>query len=164
MEPDGTEEVDGEVVYPERRPRHSSRRLEWQESRYASPLPSPDDLVKYQALLPNAPERLLAAGEREQAHRHEIEGRLAALDEVAMPKFYAAQRRGHLISLALGGGYEAIMLVAVLKGYALEGIVGAAAGIGAMVWAIRRSPGGDIPDHEHPESAPAADVPAKREQ
>lgn len=56
------------------------------------------------------------------------------------------------------------MGVAVLKGYALEGIVGAATGIGAMVWAIRRSPGGDIPDHEHPESAPADTAPGRRDQ
>ncbi|MBX5469631.1 MAG: hypothetical protein IRZ21_07010 [Thermoleophilaceae bacterium] len=59
-----------------------------------------------------------------------------------MPKFYAGQRRGHYISLALGAMYEAIMLVAVLKGYALEGVVGAAVGIGGMIWAIRRDPNG----------------------
>jgi hypothetical protein len=54
----------------------------------------PLDLERYQKLLPDAPERLLASGEREQAHRHEIEQRLAALDESSMPKFYEGQRRG----------------------------------------------------------------------
>jgi Predicted membrane protein (DUF2335) len=66
------EVVDGQVVHPQARsPDHSSRRLEvgWQQSRYASPLPSPEDLERYQKLLPDAPERLLASGEREQAHR-----------------------------------------------------------------------------------------------
>ena len=101
-------------------------------------------------MLPDAPERLLASGEREQAHRHTIESRLAAIDEVAMPRFYDGQRRGHVISLTLGVGYEGIMLVAVLEGYALAGIVGAATGMAAMFWALRRSPGDNVPDHEHP--------------
>jgi hypothetical protein len=109
-------------------------------------------------MLPDAPERLLAAGEREQAHRHEIEKRLAAIDEVAMPLFYKGQRRGHWISLTLGGGYEAIMLVAVLNGYALEGIVGAAVGIGSMIWALRRDPKDTVADHEHPEAGSEADA------
>jgi uncharacterized membrane protein len=84
----------------------------------------------------------MAAGEREQAHRHAIENRLARLDEAAMPKFYAGQRRGHFVSLVLALGYEAVMLVAVLEGYAVEGVFGAAAGLAAMVWAIRRDTGG----------------------
>lgn len=157
LEPsDEVETVEGEVLYPERRPRQTSRRLEWQESRYISPLPSPEDLERYSELLADAPERLLAAGEREQSHRHEIESRLAALDEVGMPRFYEGQRRGHLISLALGAGYETIMAIAVIKGYALEGVVGAAAGIASMIWALRRSPGSGVPDHEHPESETAS--------
>lgn len=132
--------VDGQIVRPEPAPRPHSRRVDvgWKESRYASPLPSPDDLERYKQLLPDAPERLLASGEKEQAHRHQAENRLIALDEEAMPKFYEGQRRGHAISLVLGGGYLTIMLVAVLKGYALEGVIGAAAGIAGMIWAIRR--------------------------
>lgn len=55
-----------------------------------------------------------------------------------MPKFYDGQRRGHLISLVLGIGYLLLMLAAVLAGAEIAGVVGAAAGIAAMVWAIRR--------------------------
>ncbi len=155
--------VDAQVVRPPP-PRHTSRRLDvgWQESRYASPLPSPEDLERYQRLLPDAPERLLSAGEREQAHRHEIESRLATIDEQAMPKFYAGQKRAHFVSALLGGGYEVVMLVAVLKGFALEGIVGAAAGIGAMVWAIRRDPGSDGQARGEEESD--SDAPAGNEE
>lgn len=139
---------------PERRQGQAAghnRRLDvgWQETRYISQLPSPEDLERYQQLIPDAPERLLAGGEREQQHRHQIEGRLAAIDEQAMPKFYEGQRRGHLISLALGLGYEAIMGGAVLAGYPLVGIGGAAFGLGAMIWAIRRdTSGGDSPEPE----------------
>ncbi|WP_445147667.1 DUF2335 domain-containing protein [Baekduia sp. Peel2402] len=108
------------------------------QTRYVSQLPSPEDLERYRELIPDAPERLLAGGEREQAHRHEIEDRLAAIDEAAMPKFYEGQRRGHLISLALGLGYEALMGGAIIAGYPVAGIAGAATGLAAMIWAIRR--------------------------
>ena len=160
---DAREVLDGQIVHPDARPRGGgSRRLDvgWQESRYISSLPSPDDLERYKEMLPDAPERLLASGEREQAHRHQIENRLAAIDEKAMPKFYAGQKRGHLISLALGGGYEVIMLVAMLKGYAVEGIIGAAVGIGSMIWAIRRDT--DKPDTTP--TPPAADSPPAEAQ
>src|SRR5690606_29827900 len=124
----------------------------WQETRYASPLPSPGDLERYRDLVPDSPERLLAAGEREQTHRHQIESRLASIDEQAMPKFYKGQSRGQLISAAVAIGYEAIMLVAVLEGYPIEGIAGAAFGIGAMIWAIRRdTTGAPPPDRPTPD-------------
>lgn len=111
-----------------------------EQSRFTSPLPRPDDLERYEMLLPGAAERLLAAGEREQAHRHEIERRLVALDEQAVPSFHEGQRRGHWISLSLGVGYELVMLAAILEGEAVAGITGAAIGLGAMIWAVRRDP------------------------
>lgn len=115
----------------------------WHETRYASPLPSPDDLRVYQELVPDAAERLLAAGEREQQHRHDIESRLASIEEGAMPRFFDGQRRGHWISLVATLGYEGLMALAILEGYGVEGVVGAAAGIGAMVWAVRRDTDAD---------------------
>ena len=109
-------------------------------SSYTSPLPSPDDLDRYAAHLPDAPERLLAAGEREQAHRHDIESRLAAMDEQALPRFYAGQRLAHTISLLLGLTYLAAMALAILQGYPLAGVGGATFGIAAIIWAVRRDP------------------------
>jgi uncharacterized membrane protein len=110
------------------------------QSSYTSPLPSPDDLDRYAAHLPDAPERLLAAGEREQAHRHDIESRLAAMDEQALPRFYAGQRLAHTISLLLGLAYLAAMALAILQGYPLAGVGGATFGIAAIIWAVRRDP------------------------
>lgn len=147
MEP--IEEVDGQVVQSRR---HRNPRLDLgvEASRYASPLPRPDDLERYAALIPGAPERLLAAGEREQAHRHEMERRLVAIDESAMPKYYAGQRFAHIISLVFGLAYLAVMALAVLEGYPIVGISGAAAGLAAVVWALRRDPaaGGHSPGEE----------------
>lgn len=111
------------------------------QSSYTSPLPSPDDLDRYAGHLPDAAERLMAVGERKQMHRHEIEDRLAALDEAAPPRFYAGQRLAHVVSVALGLAYLAVMVLAILRGYPLAGVGGAAFGIAAVIWAVRRSPG-----------------------
>ncbi len=120
------------------------------QSRYTSPLPSPDDLDRYAEHLPDAPERLLSAGEREQAHRHQIEDRLAAMDEQALPRFYAGQRFAHAVSLVLGLAYLAAMVLAILQGYPLVGVGGATFGIAAIIWAVRRdpSPAETSPDRE----------------
>ncbi|HMJ04459.1 MAG TPA: DUF2335 domain-containing protein [Conexibacter sp.] len=112
------------------------------QSRYTSPLPPADDLDRYVAHVPDAAERLLAAGEREQAHRHQIERRLAAIDEQSMPRFYAGQRLGYAISLVLGLAYLAVMVFAILRGYPLAGTGGAALGVAAVIWAVRRHPSG----------------------
>jgi uncharacterized membrane protein len=110
------------------------------QSSYTSPLPSPDDLDRYAAHLSDAAERLLSAGEREQAHRHRIEDRLAAMDEQALPRFYAGQRFAHAVSLILGLAYLGVMVLAILDGYPLVGVGGATFGIAAIIWAVRRDP------------------------
>jgi uncharacterized membrane protein len=110
------------------------------QSSYTSPLPSPDDLDRYAAHLPDAAERLLSAGEREQAHRHQIENRLAALDEQALRRFYTGQRVALAISLTVGLVYLGGMVLAILHGYPLVGVGGAAFGIAAVISAVRRDP------------------------
>lgn len=125
------------------------------QSSYTSPLPSPDDLDRYVAHVPSAAERLLAAGEREQAHRHRIEIRLAALDEQALPRFYAGQRFAHAVSLVLGLAYLAAMALAIAQGYPLIGVGGAALGLAAIIWAVRRDPV-DARDAADDESKPAS--------
>jgi uncharacterized membrane protein len=87
-------------------------------------------------------ERLLAIGEREQAHRHQSGCRLISLDEQALPQFYAGQRLAHWISFVLGLSYLGVMAFAVAKGYSLLGAGGAAFGIAAVVWSIRRASAG----------------------
>jgi len=125
---------------------------------YTSPLPSPDDLDRYAAHLPDAPERLLAAGEREQAHRHEIERRLAAMDEGALPRFFAGERFAHAVSLLLGLAYLSAMVLAILQGYPLAGVGGATFGVAAVIWAVRRDPSSAVEAAEG-ESAPARSTP-----
>jgi uncharacterized membrane protein len=99
-----------------------------------------DDLDRYAAHVPDAAERLLAAGEREQAHGHRVEGRLAATDAEVVLRYFAGQRRAHVIGLILGLSYLGAMVLAILQGYPLAGVGGATFGIAAVIWAIRREP------------------------
>jgi uncharacterized membrane protein len=137
------ERRDSTVIEPGRRSRrHPGARLDVGlcQSTYTSPLPSPDDLDRYVAHIPDAAERLLAAGEHEQAHRHYIERQLVATDADVMPRYFAGQRRAHLLGLILGLTYLGAMVFAILVGYPLAGVGGATFGIAAVIWAIRREP------------------------
>lgn len=57
-----------------------------------------------------------------------------------MPRFYAGQRVGQLMSLVLGLAYLGAMVFAMGKGYPLAGVGGATFGVAAVIWAIRREP------------------------
>lgn len=42
-----------------------------EEAHYSGPLPRPEDLAKYDQVVPGSAERIIAMAEREMAHRHE---------------------------------------------------------------------------------------------
>jgi len=88
----------------------------------------------------------MSVGEREQAHRHQAENRLLAIDEQEMPRFYAGQRVAQVMSMALGLAYLGAMVFAMLQGYPLAGVGGATFGVAAVIWAIRREPSTSGPD------------------
>jgi len=139
----GLERRESSVIEPGRRSRrHPGARLDvgLHQSTYTSPLPAPDDLDRYVAQIPDAAERLLSAGEREQAHRHLIERQLVETDAAVMPRYFAGQRRAHLLGLILGLAYLGAMVLAMVVGYPLAGVGGATFGVAAVIWAIRREP------------------------
>lgn len=47
---------------------------------FSGPLPSPDDIARYEQILPGAAERIMAHAEREQAHRHQHDDRALAAE------------------------------------------------------------------------------------
>lgn len=100
-------------------------------------LPPPDDLDRYVQHLPGAAERLLAAAEREQAHRHQIENALLAIDRDGVPRSFESHRRACWIALVVGLAHLAVMVVAILEGYATAGTGGAALGMAAVAWTTR---------------------------
>ena len=144
---EGEEVVDGEPVD------HGSRAyLEARHSRYTSPLPAPDDLRAYAELMPDAAERLLASGESEQRHRHEIERGLLKLEQERTPRHYEGQRRGQNLGFIVAVLYLLVMAGAIVAGYGSAGVTGAAVGVAFMIWSIRRSPDSPTPapsDEDH---------------
>lgn len=44
-------------------------------NQYSGPLPKPEDLAKYEQVIPGAAERIIKMAEREMQHRHEYETR-----------------------------------------------------------------------------------------
>lgn len=131
---------DPRAIGRERRHAHARLDVGLHQSTYTSPLPAPDDLDRYARYVPDAAERLLAVGEREQAHRHQTESELVALDAVLMPRYFEGQRRSHLVGLTLGLSYLAVMALAIVKGYPFVGVGGTTFGIAAVIWATRRDP------------------------
>jgi uncharacterized membrane protein len=68
-------------------------------SHSSAPLPDPDTLQKYQGMIPDAPERLLAIVEKEQLHRHTQEKLMADAFIADTAKARNADLRGDIIAL-----------------------------------------------------------------
>ncbi|MCB1310260.1 MAG: DUF2335 domain-containing protein [Leptospiraceae bacterium] len=49
------------------------RQIQVQGELYSGPLPAPDDLLKYDQIVPGAAERLIQMAERQMEHRHKLE-------------------------------------------------------------------------------------------
>ena len=74
-----------------------------QGTSFSGPLPPPEILAKYDAVVPGCADRIVAMAERNQKHRHEMEA-------VVLPAGIKSERRGqfigallYLASLGLGG-------------------------------------------------------------
>jgi uncharacterized membrane protein len=67
------------------------------QSRFSGPLPHPDHLARYNEILPDAAERILAMAEKEQDHRHNLEKKVMRND-------FAITVAGQFLTCALIGG------------------------------------------------------------
>lgn len=109
-------------------------------------LPPPEDLDRYANHLPDAGERLLAASEREQAHRHELEAHIARMRAQELPREHARQQRTRLITFVLGLVYLGVTATAIAPGHAIIGTVGAALGAVIVLWGSGTRPDGSYRD------------------
>src|SRR5207247_3438564 len=50
------------------------RKVEFQTTQYEGPLPPGEEMRTYAELIKDGPERIMAMAEREQAHRHRVQG------------------------------------------------------------------------------------------
>ncbi len=97
-------------------PRSNGQIVLGQIEGYSGPLPHPAILEKFDALIPNGAERIMAMVEAEQRHRHELEQKIVALDGNEAGASRIAERRGQFLAAAV-----CLCLIYVAREIALAG-------------------------------------------
>jgi uncharacterized membrane protein len=99
------------------------------EEAYSGPLPHPDHLSRYDAILPGAAERILRMSETEQRHRHRLDRTSLLLD-------FAYAIAGQVLGFAVAIGMLIGAYYAAMAGH--EAVAGGflAAGAASMVTAF----------------------------
>ena len=104
---------------------------------HAGPIPDPENLRKYDALITNGAERIMAMAEREQGHRHRMEGLLVM---------------GGFSAQVIGSGVAACVALSFIAmafwlfregkdGAAFVSMLAPLAGLcGVLVWRVRKKP------------------------
>ena len=103
---------------------HFGYRAEITHARYTSvPLPDPDDLQRYQDLLPDAAERLMTLIEQESKHRQSLE-KLAMNAEIDRNKqSQSLEKRGQTCALIISLSFGSLATAAILFGYPTAGTI-----------------------------------------
>lgn len=57
--------------------KESVRTIQVSQQHYSGPLPKPEDLAKYDQVVPGAAERIISMAEKEMQHRHNTENKLS---------------------------------------------------------------------------------------
>lgn len=109
------------------------------------PIPRPQEMAEYDALVPGAAGRFITAWEAETAHRRAVE--LIRLETVGDEiKAVALDRRlGLLLSFALGAGTLGSLVYMGVAGVSLIGMAPVLLAGGSLVWAVRRSTSTPLP-------------------
>ncbi len=107
---------EGEVILvnPEPMREMVQRELRITMTRFQGPIPPPEALAAYNALLPGAADRLLAMAEQEQQHRFMIERA-----EVEAP--FITARRGQMLGFAIAAVALCASLIMVLQDHEVAG-------------------------------------------
>lgn len=124
-------------------------------SSFSGPLPPPESLGEYDAVLPGLAREIVDQWKGETAHRHRTIDELRTTDREAMRLFHAAEKRGQRYALLAITLLLAVVVVSVALDRPSVGIAGVIAGGAALVWSLRRR--SDIADNPSVESADLAD-------
>jgi uncharacterized membrane protein len=71
-------------------------------SSFFSPIPPPGILDKYDQILPGATDRILRMAEKEQAHRHEMQGKLVESQVSDFRQERSEKRLGQIFGFSIG--------------------------------------------------------------
>jgi uncharacterized membrane protein len=124
-------------------------------TRFSGPLPPPETLREYDAIVPGLAREIVDQWKGETAHRHMTIDGLRATDREAMTLFHEAERRGQRYALTAIVLVLLVVVVSLLLHSPAVGITSIVAGAAALVWALRRR--SDVPGSPHTEATDLAD-------
>lgn len=116
-------------MQPPNQPRGNTSVLFEKQSLFIGPLPSPETVEEYAALIPDAPERLFGMWERQAAHRQKIENRSSIIEAIM-------RIIGQFGALGIVGGAGWLAYTLAMAGKDMGGVVALAGGIATIVGLI----------------------------
>ncbi len=103
------------------------------------PIPKPEEMAAYNAIVPGAAERFFSALEAESVHRREMD-KLQTNALIAEMRATTTDRRiGLWLSFLLAGAGGAALVYMALQGVSIIGMAPVLLAFGSLIWAVRRS-------------------------
>jgi len=102
---------------------------------YSGPLPQPEELGKYESILPGAADRIITMAEQEQAQRHNAERTFLELRRLNIQADYARSNRGLYLGAAVALAIVAAGALMAYLGQSAEAVavvVGTIAGVAGV--------------------------------
>lgn len=93
------------------------------EQRWTGPLPSPDDLRKFDQLIPGSAERIIALAEGEALHRRELEKKVLDSEITDRSTVRGYFSRGQLMGFMLAVLFLIATVWIILAGYSISGTI-----------------------------------------
>ena len=101
------------------------------ETTFVGPLPSPQALEQYQAILPDLPAALLEGLNKEREHRHKVEIRVVEIQAARAQAVTDIEKRGQALGVLLAFSALVASVVLALTGHdAVAGIIGGTTTVG----------------------------------
>ena len=94
--------------------------------KFSGPIPSPEVIARYEAIIPGAAERILTMAEEQQKHRMDLENRV-------VNSKISDSRLGIILGFILTIVIIAVSLCAILMGYSVIGFSSIIIAIGGLV-------------------------------
>ncbi|WP_440121213.1 DUF2335 domain-containing protein [Tenacibaculum sp. Ill] len=85
---------------------------------FSGPVPSPEDLMKYEQIIPNGAERFMLMAEKEQEHRHYVKKALLEEDKKITQQEFQIKKVGLFSALGIAILIVLVCFFAFYKGFA----------------------------------------------
>lgn len=79
-----------------------NQQLSISQKHFSGPVPSPDDLIRYNEIIPNGAERFMAMAEKEQEYRHNVKISLLKEDQKLSQQEFLMKKIGLFCGFIIG--------------------------------------------------------------